>query len=289
MAGRHRTDTGSIPYAETVYDSGEFNDIGQGSELPTRRQRRKQRNARPRRSAASRFFGVFGELLVTLGVVVLLFVSWQVWWVTQEATHASQEVVNELGRQFSHAPRSTAPATPGAAKGSSLQSKTIPAGTPFGLVTVPRFGNGPQPILQGTAIAQLDQGVGHEPKSVMPGQIGNFATAGHRDTYSHPYNKIDAFQPNDAIVVEVADGWAIYRYAKHRIVDPKQVEVYAPVPDQPGKKPTEAWMTLIACEPHWTAQRRWVVHAKLELWVPRTSAAPTVETNPQVQAALRAP
>lgn len=123
----------------------------------------------------------------------------------------------------------------------------------------------------------------------MPGQIGNFATAGHRDTYSHPYNVIDSLRGGDLAVVEVQDGWAIYEVERMRIVEPSETEVYAPTPDRPGVAPTEAWMTLVACEPHWTAQKRWVVHARLRDWVPRTPDRPAAPDHPQVAAALAGP
>lgn len=233
--------------------------------------------------------GGLGELLLTLGALVLLFVGWQVWWVTREATSAAAATVDDLQRQFAGPPAAAAPETPGPSAGTSLRAADVPVGAPFGLITVPRFGNGAQPLLQGTSVEQLDRGVGHDAQAAMPGQIGNFATAGHRDTYSHPYELIDTLQRGDAVVVEVRDGWAIYRVERHRIVEPTQVEVYAATPDRPGVAPTEAWMTLVACEPHWTAQRRWVVHAKLEAWVPRTRATATAQSVPQVAAALRPP
>lgn len=246
---------------------------------------------RPRASTAARISGLIGELLITLGVLVLLFVSWQVWWVTKEATAASQQVVGDLTHRFaaaSPAPTTGPPGPPGPPY-TRLTSKGVAVGAPFGLVTVPRFGTGPQPVIQGNAIAQLDKGIGHEPTSVMPGQVGNFATAGHRDTYSHPYSDIDRLAQGDAVVVEVEDGWAIYRVVRTRIVEATALEVYAPVPDQPGVAPTEAWMTMTACEPRWTATRRWAAYAKLEAWVPRTAQQPTPEKAPQVAAALQPP
>lgn len=242
----------------------------------------------PARSPWPGLISLLGEALLSLGVLVLLFVVWQVWWVTRQATDASAAVVDELGRQFA----TTAPAPPTDSPpltGTATTTQDIAIGIPFGLVTVPRFGNGPQPLLQGTATAQLDRGIGHDKRSAMPGQIGNFATAGHRDTYSHPYQRIDHLERDDAVVVEVKDGWAIYRVDRHHIVEPTQVDVYAPVPGQPHTAPTQAWMTLVACEPHWTAQKRWVVHAKLQHWVPRTPDIRSADKAPLVKAALTPP
>lgn len=243
-----------------------------------------------RRRGWSGAVGLLGEAMLTIGALILLFVAWQVWWVTREATSAAAATVDQLQRQFAAPPAAPpAPGQPSAQPGTTVTNADLAMGQPFGLITVPRFGNGPQPLLQGTATAQLDRGVGHDPTSALPGQTGNFATAGHRDTYSHPYNLIDTLIPGDAVVAEVKDGWAIYRVVDKKIVNPTQVEVYAPVPDRPGVAPTEAWMTLVACEPHWTAQRRWAVHAKLGAWVPRTVQSPTAAAAPQVAEALTPP
>ncbi|WP_162872661.1 class E sortase [Austwickia chelonae] len=244
-----------------------------------------------RHRAVATVTGVLGELLITFGLLVLLFVGWQVWWVTRAASQASASVVSDLGREFADPTLLGASGTtgPAPATASAITNANTTVGKAFGLITVPRFGNGPQPVLQGTSTAQLDKGIGHDPTSAMPGQIGNFATAGHRDTYSHPYNRIDALREGDDIVVEVKDGWAIYQVDNSKIVLPHQVEVFAPTPDRPGVTPTEAWMTLIACEPHWTAQKRWVVHARLHHWIPRNTDTPDAAANPLVRAALAAP
>ncbi len=47
-------------------------------------------------------------------------------------------------------------------------------------------------------------------------------------------------------------------------MSPKQVSVIAPVPDQPGATPTQAWLTMTACHPMHSARQRYVVHALLE-------------------------
>lgn len=118
----------------------------------------------------------------------------------------------------------------------------------------------------------------------MPGQIGNLVTAGHRVTYGKPYNRIDELRRGDAIVVETADGWAVYRYRRYVIVEPDDVSVTEAVPERPGVQPTEAWMTLIACHPPFSARQRYVGFAKLESLTPRARQVPA-----EVAAALRVP
>ena len=55
----------------------------------------------------------------------------------------------------------------------------------------------------------------------MPGQIGNFAVAGHRVTYGKPFNEIATIKPGDAIVIETATTWYVYRAVRHVIVTPE--------------------------------------------------------------------
>ncbi len=223
--------------------------------------------------------GVLGELLVTLGVIVLSFAAWQLWWTDLVADRTQAEEVRALEQRFTDA---GVPASTGAPPAqSALVSARTSVGKAFAVIRIPRFGASYQrPVIQGTEKEQLDDGIGHEPRSVMPGQIGNFATAGHRVTYGKPYNRIDELLRGDAVVVETPDGWSVYRVQRHRIVTPKQVEVIAPVPDRPGVTPTERWMTMIACHPKFSARERYIAYAKLERFVPRADGPPTAALTP---------
>jgi sortase A len=108
----------------------------------------------------------------------------------------------------------------------------------------------------------------------MPGQVGNFAVAGHRTTYGRPFNTIDKLRKGDVIVVETKTSYIVYAVDRHVIVTPSQVEVITPVPQHPGVTPTEAWMTLTACHPEYSARERYVVFAKLLRTIPRASGLP---------------
>ena len=52
------------------------------------------------------------------------------------------------------------------------------------------------------------------------------------------------------------------------------MNVLAPVPDQPGVVPTEAWLTLTSCEPKYGSTNRFIVFAKLDRSVPRAEGLP---------------
>lgn len=218
-----------------------------------------------------RAVGVFGELLVTLGLLVLLFVVWQVWWTDVEADRTQAVTVSALSREFA-APPEEASAAPDA---------DLPAGA-FAIVRVPRFGaDYARPLVEGTSAEQLAEGLGHYDDTAGPGEVGNFAIAGHRTTYGKPLAEIETLRAGDRIVVETADGWTVYAVSSHDIVRPWQGEVIAPVPGDPSAKPTKPVLTLTSCHPKYSAEQRWIVHADLVEQRTRAEGEPSlgVSTN----------
>ena len=215
-----------------------------------------------------------GELFITLGVLLLLFVGWQLWWTDVVAGRAQEQTARELEQTWKPpaggavgAPTARA-ADPG--KGATLAQ--IPMGRAFALIRVPRFGRDyVRPILQGTELSVLDEGVGHYDTSAGPGQVGNFAVAGHRVTYAKPFNQIAELRSGDAVVVETRTTYYVYRVVGHTIVTPDRVDVVAPVPEHPGVKPTTAMMTMTACHPEFSARERYVVFSALSQTIPKTS------------------
>ncbi len=120
----------------------------------------------------------------------------------------------------------------------------------------------------------LQAGVGHYDGTALPGDVGNFAVAGHRTTWGAPFNPIAELVDGDAVVVETAEEFHVYRVAATEIVLPTDVRVIAPVPSLPGEEPTEAWLTMTSCHPMFSARQRYVVHASLESSTPRVDGPP---------------
>lgn len=232
-----------------------------------------------------------GELCITLGVLLLLFVAWQLWWTDVEAAQEQRAIAADLRTSWQDAGApagqpapSATPEPPAAGAGTGTGTEPpvvapVAEGQSFALVHVPRFGPDYEvPVDEGIGLGDvLNDGVlGHYPGTAMPGEVGNFSVAGHRVTYGRPLHRIADLRPGDPIVVETADAWYVYRVRDHRIVTPDRVDVVAPVPAQPGAEPTERLMTLTACHPMYSARERYVVHAALEDWQPRDSGAPQV-------------
>jgi len=220
-----------------------------------------------------------GQLLITLGVVILLFVVYELWG-TNFYTKGQQRT---LEKRIEHLWQGSTPDI------TKVNVKNVPLGSGIAVLRIPRFGKGyHMVIVEGTGYTDLTKGPGHYPGTALPGQVGNFAVAGHRTTYLAPFNKIDTLRSGDAIVLETKSKWLVYRVkdipAGHgypavpfqEIVDPTDVKVAYAVPDQadPNKKPTLRLLTFTSCNPKYSAAQRIVVHAELELVKPKSEGPP---------------
>lgn len=192
-----------------------------------------------------------GDLLITAGCFLLLFVGWQLVWTDVTSDADARTVVTSLDEQFSEAPGHATP--------------TPDLGDAYAIIYIPRFGaNYARPLYQGTTRDVLARGVGHYVETAEPGAIGNFSMAGHRTTYGKPFNQIDELQNGDAVLVRTAESWFVYRVTSHEIVAPTDTDVILPVPNDPGAAPSEATFTMTSCHPEFSARERYIVHGVLE-------------------------
>jgi sortase A len=76
-------------------------------------------------------------------------------------------------------------------------------------------------------------------------------------------------------VVETKASYIVYTVDRHVIVTPDKVEVIAPVPQRPGAKPTQAWLTMTACHSKFSAQYRYIVFATLVKNIARARGLPS--------------
>jgi sortase A len=131
------------------------------------------------------------------------------------------------------------------------QATNVP-GDAVALLRIPAFGDDYEvPILHGTDLPTLSKGVGHYESTAAPGQIGNFAVAGHRVTHGQPFAKLLSLKKGDEVIVETRE--AIYVYVmddspRRLTVDDSETWVLEPVPGKAGAKPTEALITLTTCQ-----------------------------------------
>ncbi|KQU68255.1 sortase [Phycicoccus sp. Root563] len=211
--------------------------------------------------------GLAGDVFVTAGLLLLLFVGWQLWWTDVTANRVQDDTVHALTRDFASG-----------ASGSAAANR-VPAAVPFGkafaIVRIPRLGaDYARPVLEGTSRDILMDGVGHYTGTARPGAVGNFAIAGHRTTYGRPFHDIDLLRAGDKVVIETRTEFHVYAVKRHVIVAPTEVDVIAPVPQKVGTRPTQRWLTMTACHPKYSAAQRYVVFAELVRSYPRAAGLP---------------
>jgi sortase A len=128
-------------------------------------------------------------------------------------------------------------------------------------------------VVEGTDPAELEEAPGHFAGAALPGQPGNFALAGHRVGRGSPFLDLDELRNDDAVVIETADQWFVYRVSSTSIVDPSDVSVLAPTPGGAADAaPTGSFLTLTTCHPKFSSKERLVVHAELESAVAKSAA-----------------
>jgi sortase A len=126
--------------------------------------------------------------------------------------------------------------------------------------TRPLVHEGPLYVVEGTAVGDLKKGPGHYVHTAMPGQPGNFAVAGHRTTYGHPFFDLDDLQPGDHVLVTDRRGvrW-VYSVIRQQVVTPYDSHVLKPDPLGLHRP----MLTLTTCHPRFSLARRLIVFAEL--------------------------
>ncbi|WP_131683541.1 class E sortase [Pseudarthrobacter sp. YALA5] len=235
---------------------------------------------------------VVGELLITGGIILLLFVAWQLWWTNVESDAKQSAVIKEFAQELGGAAPGPAEAPGGVSSVPADYGTPAVAAAPghagtIGIMYIPRFGNSyTRPIVQGTTGDVLDTlGLGHYSNTAMPGAVGNFAVAGHRQTHGAVLDNIHTLVPGDKIYVQTKDGYYTYVFRNNQIVMPSRTDVLEPVPTRPGAAPTESFLTMTSCNPRYGAEERIIAYALLEGWRP-ASAGPPSEIAAQVAAAV---
>ncbi len=244
-----------------------------------------------------------GELLVTVGVVLMLLVVHQLWWTNREAKRGAERKVEALEREWGSAGGSGG-AGDGAKDGSGTTGSASSAGTGTGsgtgggagrrqssyttrvvasqayaVLVVPRLGLR-VPVAEGVSKPNvLNHGyVGHYPGTQQPGQAGNFAVAGHRNTHGEPFRYLPRLRRKDTVEVETRA--ATYTYVVDQILpqtSSRDSGVIRPVPrsivkPSYGYKEPGYYITLTTCTPEFTSRYRMVVWGRLVSTRPRAGS-----------------
>jgi sortase A len=222
-----------------------------------------------------------GELLITCGVVVLLFCAYQLVWTNVEANRAQNQVLDDLRGRWAQEGGTPAPSEPSRTPAKKPGVSAVDIGDGLAIIRIPRLGlDYAKPVVQGVSLDDLHRGVGHYPETALPGQVGNFAVAGHRATNGEPFRDLDAVRAGDKVVIETRDTWFTYVVdptpggGGHRIVAPADTWVIEPVPGEPAAKPTRKLITLTTCNPRWASTERLIVSGHLESEQPKSDGLP---------------
>jgi sortase A len=213
---------------------------------------------------------VMGELFITFGVVMFLFVAYQLWWTNIRADAHTAATDQNLEKQWG-----TRTTTAGQDSGSSF-----PQGQTFAIIYIPKL-DVEAPIAEGTdKTTILDKGeVGHYNgalETAFPWDAtGNFALAGHRNTHGEPFRYINRLTAGDQVIVETAHTYYTYKITSTLPqTDPSNVSVIQPVPPQSGFTKPGRYITLTTCTPEFTSTYRLIV------WGVMTDVRPRSEGKP---------
>ncbi|MFG2696599.1 class E sortase [Kitasatospora sp. NPDC051984] len=209
--------------------------------------------------------GLMGEMLITLGLVMALFVGYSLWWTDVVAARAASRQGDKLRQSWS-APAVTAPGSAAPAPAPEYE-----AGDGVGFLHVPAFEKDDRTTLirMGTNTDVLNEGVAgvyEEPyRSAMPWDAeGNFTMAAHRDGHGAKFHDLDRLADGDPVVVETRDDWYVYKVAGTLQQTSKyNVGVVAPVPEGSPFTGPGRYLTLTTCTPVYTSRYRMAVWAKL--------------------------
>lgn len=180
---------------------------------------------------SSRWWWVAG-IVIALGVIGWL--AYQYWLSNVLADNAAQSSIAALEADWQQAGEPSA----------------LVDGQAFAIVRIPALGDDyAWPIVAGTT--DLDGAVGWYNFTAEPGELGNFALAGHRITHGAPFADILSLKLGDEVIVETQAEVFTYEI----VVPPADLTVSAsetwvldPVPGKPELLPWESTLTLTTAQ-----------------------------------------
>lgn len=194
----------------------------------------------------------FGLALITLGVIVLLFIAYQLFGTNLTEARNQTQLAKQFGTTVATGapiktvtPDSVPDALPATPPGGAVEHLVIPS------IHVDKF------VVEGVDEAILRRGPGHYPGTAYPGQNGNAAIAGHRTTYGGPFFELNGVKPGDPILITDLNG-RTWTYIVHdqEVVSPNDVSVLDAT--------TFPQLTLTTCNPRFSAAQRLIVFARLQ-------------------------
>lgn len=244
-----------------------------------------------------------GKTMIVIGLLIFAFVGYQLWGTGIQTAQAQNRLEDEFRAKLEATttvvPTSTTTTTtvvsattvPGATTTTIITapptstiypiappSEPIPGGEPIATMRIPAIGLN-WAVVEGVTVADLKDGPGHFRETVMPGQLGNSAIAGHRTTNGNPFLELDELKPGALIEITTLVGTYTYKVTESLIVNPSEYGLVIPTVD-----PTIATLVLVTCDPVYTARNRLIVKATLvpersgQVYAPPPTTVPTSTT-----------
>jgi sortase A len=192
-----------------------------------------------------------------LGLVIGLFVAWQLWGTSISQHHEQHQLQSafEASVQKHHhaATTSTGPALIPA----NQVVPVPPEGSPVAKLQIPAIGLD-EIVVSGTAESDLAKGPGHYVGTAAPGQAGNVAIAGHRTTNGAPFNRLGQLAIGDKIFLTTLTGERLTYVVSQTPppVPPSDVTVLDDFSDNR--------ITLTTCNPEYSSTQRLIVVGELD-------------------------
>ncbi|MFG2301539.1 class E sortase [Actinacidiphila glaucinigra] len=211
---------------------------------------------------------VAGELFITLGVLMLLFVTYQLWWTNVLAHQQAGGAANNLQKQWE------------GEKGPDRDPGAFTPGQGFAIMYIPKL-DVKAPIAEGIDKHKvLDKGmIGHysgELETAMPwDKKGNFSLAAHRNTHGEPFRYVNKLVAGDKVVVETESTYYTYEVTSMLpSTPPSNISVIKPIPVGSGFTKPGRYITLTTCTPEFTSKYRLIVWGKMVEERPRSKGKP---------------
>jgi sortase A len=202
-----------------------------------------RKRRRPPRSPARRVVLLLGIAMILTGLGFLAFCAWQYFGTNIVSKHKQADIKQSIAKNWDNGID----------------------GDDIGLLRVERFGSDYEvPIVEGFDDDALASGVGWDDNSADPGEIGNFAIAGHRVTHGEPFAKFPTLKKGDRVVVETRT--QVFTYVLRNAGTSITVDFSVgwplqrvPEPDAAEERPTKAVITMLTCSELFHTRDRSVV------------------------------
>ena len=212
------------------------------------------------------FLGRLGTSLIVLGLLMFLFVGYQLWGTGIEEAQSQNSLENRFTQiavtTTSPPPTSNSPSVtepPVTTTPTPPEPIVIKEGDPMAIINLPTIGVSKY-VVAGVETADLKKGPGHYPGTPFPGELGNASIAGHRTTYGEPFRHLDDLSIGDPIIITDLMGRQFtYLVSNQQIVEATDSWVVATT-DR-----TRAVLTLTTCHPEFSAKQRLIISAELDV------------------------